>query len=93
MLKKDLIEELVRRFPQFSKKDMGFLVDTFFDALSEGVKTGRIELRGFGIFLSKIRNSRQMQHPRTKKIVKTSPHRSVRFKSSFKVPVEAVKKD
>jgi nucleoid DNA-binding protein len=93
MLKKELVEELVQRFPQFSKKDMDLLVGAFFDALKEGIKAGRVELRGFGVFTSKIRNSRQMQHPKTKKIIKTKPHRSIRFKSSFEVPLEVVEKE
>ena len=29
MLKKELVEELVQRFPQFSKKDMDLLVGAF----------------------------------------------------------------
>ncbi|MCD6320505.1 MAG: integration host factor subunit beta [Candidatus Desulfofervidaceae bacterium] len=93
MLKKDLVAELIKKFPQFSKKDMGLFVDTFFGALKEGIKANRIELRGFGVFTSKVKPSRQMQHPKTKKIVKTSPHRAVRFKSSFEIPLEVLKKD
>ncbi|RLG43100.1 MAG: integration host factor subunit beta [Thermoproteota archaeon] len=92
MLKKDLVVELRKRFPQFSKKDMELFVDVLFEVLKDGVKAGRIELRGFGVFTSKIRASRQMQHPKTKKIVKTTPHRAVKFKPSFEVPLNVLKK-
>jgi len=92
MLKKDLVARLRQRFPQFSKKDMDLFVDVFFEVLKEGVKGGRIELRGFGVFTSKVRPSRQMQHPKTKRVVKTIPHRAIKFKPSFEVSLDALKK-
>lgn len=91
MLKKELIEELKEHFPQFSKKDMESFIDLFFEVLEEGVKSGRVEIRRFGVFTSKIKSSHQLQHPKTKKIIKTKPHRTIRFKPSFKVPLEIIK--
>jgi len=92
MLKKDLVEELRKKFPQFHKKDMEMFIDMLFDVLKQGIKSGRVELRGFGVFTSKIKASRQMQHPKTKRIIKTTPHHGVRFKPSFEVPLDVLGK-
>jgi len=43
MLKKDLVEELRKKFPQFHKKDMEMFIDMLFDVLKQGIKSGRTD--------------------------------------------------
>ncbi|OFV90570.1 MAG: integration host factor subunit beta [Acidobacteria bacterium RBG_16_68_9] len=66
MTKRDLIEELVRRYPRFSRRDAEVMVNAVFDSLADAMRRGaRIEIRGFGSFVVKHRLAREGRNPKT----------------------------
>jgi len=85
MLKRDLVAELASHFPKIPKKDLQLLVNAFFSGLTEGIKSGRVEIRGFGVFTSYLKRPREIRHPISKKILKTTTRRTVHFRPTFKL--------
>ena len=66
MTKRDLIEEVIRRHPRFSHREVEIMVNTVFDDLTEALARGkRIEIRGFGSFSLKQRPAGERRNPKT----------------------------
>ncbi|GIW39615.1 MAG: integration host factor subunit beta [Candidatus Binatia bacterium] len=81
MTRRDLIEEVVRLYPRFSRRDAEVLVKGVFEAMAEALVRGdRIEIRGFGSFFSKHRQRREGRNPRTGKVVFVEAKRVPFFK-------------
>ena len=81
MTKSGLIEEVAKRTPQISKKDMEVVVNTIFDSMIDALREGeRIEIRGFGSFQVKIREAREGRNPKTGEPVHISAKRTPFFK-------------
>ncbi|MBS40840.1 MAG: integration host factor subunit beta [Rhodospirillales bacterium] len=82
MTKSELILLLAEKNPHLFHRDVERIVSTIFDEISEALaRGGRVELRGFGAFSIKNRESRTGRNPRTGESVKVS-RKSVPF---FKV--------
>ena len=65
MTKADLIED-VARATELSRKDSEVIVDTIFDGIVKSLRVGdKIEIRGFGSFRTRHRNSRIGRNPKT----------------------------
>ena len=65
MTKADLIEN-VSQAVELSRKDSEVIVETIFDSIVKGLRTGdKIEIRGFGSFRTRQRNSRVGRNPKT----------------------------
>lgn len=80
MTKADLIAE-VSRNAELSKKDAENIVNVFLDRIVEALKDGeKIELRGFGSFKLRRRNSRIGRNPRTSEAVQVPAKRVPYFK-------------
>jgi len=70
MTKRDLIAEVARRDPRFSRSDAETLVKTLFASLSEALTRGeRIEVRGLGTFEIKQRQAREGRDPRSGAVI------------------------
>ena len=81
MTKRDLIEEVARRYPRFSRREAEVVVNTVFDDLTEALARGeRIELRGFGSFSVKHRPARERRNPRNGAIVSVPANKIPFFK-------------
>ena len=81
MTKRDLIEEIVTIYPQFSRRDAEVMVNAVFDGLSDALRRGeRIEIRGFGSFVVKHREARDGRNPRTGRHVAVAAKRVPFFK-------------
>ncbi|MCZ6718330.1 MAG: integration host factor subunit beta [Gammaproteobacteria bacterium] len=66
MVKRELVEKVVRRYPQFSKKEAEMVVNEVFGCMAEALAKGeRVELRGFGVFEVRQREARNGRNPRT----------------------------
>ncbi len=66
MTKRDLVEKLAERVKNLSQKDAEMIVNTIFESMTEALAGGdRIEIRGFGSFLVKLRRAREGRNPRT----------------------------
>ena len=66
MTKSQLIETVASRIQSVSKKDIEVIVDTIFSCMTESLtRDERIEIRGFGSFVSKVREAREGRNPKT----------------------------
>src|SRR5881296_1039527 len=65
MTKADLIED-VSRVIEMSRKDSEVIVETVFESIVKSLRNGeKIEIRGFGSFRTRQRNSRTGRNPKT----------------------------
>jgi len=79
--KRDLIDELVARYPRFSRRDAEVMVNEVFEGLAESLRRGeRIEIRGFGSFVVRHRQARTGRNPRTGRRVDVDAKRVPFFK-------------
>lgn len=73
MTKSELILKLAERNPHLYQRDVERIVSTVFDEITSALSRGdRVELRGFGAFSVKRRQSRTGRNPRTGEAVQVS---------------------
>ena len=66
MIRSELIQKLADENPHLIQRDVERIVNTIFDEITETMARGdRVELRGFGAFSVKKRDSRVGRNPRT----------------------------
>jgi len=66
MIRSELLASLARDNPELRAEDVELALDTFFDEIAARLAAGgRVELRGFGAFSTRERESRQGRNPRT----------------------------
>ena len=81
MTKSDLVSKVAEHMPHVSKKDTEMIVNSVFQNMAESLKRGdRIEIRGFGSFQVKLRESREGRNPKTGAIVSIPSKRAPFFK-------------
>jgi len=79
--KRDLIDEIVRLYPTYSRRDAEVIVNAVFDSMTDALRQGeRIEIRGFGSFVVKSRRAREGRNPKTGEIVAVAAKRVPFFK-------------
>ena len=82
MTKADLIEE-VARVVEFTRKESEVIVEAIFDAVVRSLKENdKIEIRGFGSFRTRQRQSRIGRNPKTGSRVEVPAKRIPYFKPS-----------
>ncbi|HVS16721.1 MAG TPA: integration host factor subunit beta [Thermoanaerobaculia bacterium] len=80
MTKAELVDEVARN-TQLTKKHAEIIVNTVFESIVDSLKDGeKIELRGFGSFRIRRRNSRVGRNPKTGARVSVPPKRIPYFK-------------
>jgi integration host factor subunit beta len=85
MTKHELIDEVARLYPRYSRRDAEVIVNAVFDGMADALHQGnRIEIRGFGSFVVKSRDARHGRNPKTGRLVAV-PAKQVPF---FKVGKE-----
>ena len=83
IVKSKLLKQLSKNFPNFLKKDLDRLINIILNDIKNTLKRGeRVELRGFGIFSSKIQKSRISRNPKTGEKVNTPQKKTIHFKMS-----------
>lgn len=81
MTKSELIARLAAQNPSLYHRDIERLVNTIFDTITEALVVGdRVELRGFGAFSLRERESRMGRNPRTGEAVSVNAKRMPFFK-------------
>jgi integration host factor subunit beta len=81
MTKRDLIEEVLKQFPRFARRDAEVMVNAVFDSMTAALCRGdRIEIRGFGSFVVKHRQAREGRNPKTGALVAVHAKRVPFFK-------------
>ncbi len=82
MTKSELIAYLAEENPHLYQRDVERIVTTVFDEIALALSQGdRIELRGFGAFSVKHRDSRVGRNPRTGEAVQVGAKRVPYFKT------------
>ena len=72
IVKSKLLKQLSENYPNFLKKDLEKISNTILKEIKETLKRGeRVELRGFGVFSTKIQKARISRNPKTGEKVNT----------------------
>ena len=83
VVKSKLLKQLSDNYPNFLKKDIEKFSNIILDEIKKTLKRGeRVELRGFGIFSTKIQKTRISRNPKTGEKVNTPEKRIIHFKMS-----------
>ncbi len=81
IVKSKLLKQLSDNYPNFSKKDLSKFMDIILKEIKRTLKRGeRVELRGFGVFSSKIQKARISRNPKTAEKVHTPEKKTIHFK-------------
>ncbi len=83
IVKSKLLKQLSHNYPNFLKKDLEKFINIILSEIKKSLKRGdRVELRGFGIFSTKIQKARISRNPRTGEKVNTPEKKTIHFKMS-----------
>ena len=81
MKRSDLILKVAKRHPSLTVGECERIIDSIFSYMKDKLISGhRIELRNFGVFSVKTKQSRIALNPKTRERVFVSEKRSVHFK-------------
>jgi integration host factor subunit beta len=79
--KRELVDEVNKRFPYLSRRDSEIIINAIFDSITSALaEGGRIEIRGFGSFVVKHRRAREGRNPKTGQTVSVAAKRIPFFK-------------
>ncbi len=82
-VKSKLLDQLSKNYPNFLKKDLEKFSKIILNEIKNSLKRGeRVELRGFGMFSSKIQKARISRNPKTGEKVNTPAKKTIHFKMS-----------
>ena len=72
IVKSKLLKQLSKNYPNFLKKDLEKFINIILKEIKVSLKRGeRVELRGFGVFSTKIQRARISRNPKTNKKINT----------------------
>lgn len=81
MIRSELLQTLAKDNPDLRAEEIEQVVDIFFDEITKRLaEGGRVELRGFGAFSTRERESRTGRNPRTGETVSVPAKRVPYFK-------------
>ena len=83
IVKSKLLKQLSKNYPNFFKKDLEKFINIILKEIKISLKRGeRVELRGFGVFSSKVQKARISRNPKTNKKINTPEKKTIHFKMS-----------
>jgi integration host factor subunit beta len=86
MTKADLIEKLAEKAPQLSRRQAELVVNTIFDSIRDSLKRGeKTEIRGFGSFRLRHRQTKEGRNPKTGESVSVPEKRMPFFKAGKEI--------
>ena len=81
IVKSKLLKQLANNYPNFLKKDLEKFTNIILDEIKQALKRGdRVELRGFGIFLTNTQKARISRNPKTGEKINTPEKKTIHFK-------------
>ena len=81
IVKSKLLKKLAESYPNFLKKDLEKFSSIILNEIKLTLKRGeRLELRGFGVFSTKIQKARISRNPKTGEKVNTPKKKTIHFK-------------
>ena len=79
--KSKILKKLKENYPNFLKKDLEKFTEIILNEIKFTLKRGeRVELRGFGVFSTKIQKARISRNPKTGEKVNTPEKKTIHFK-------------
>ena len=83
IVRSKLLKQLSSSYPNFLKKDLEKFTDIILTEIKKSLRRGdRVELRGFGVFSTKIQKARISRNPKTGEKVNTPQKNTINFKMS-----------
>ena len=83
IVKSKLLKQLSKNYPNFLKKDLEKFLNIILKEIKNSLKRAeRVELRGFGVFSTKIQKARISRNPKTNKKIDTPEKKTIHFKMS-----------
>ena len=83
IVKSKLLKQLSENYPNFLKKDLEKFTNIILSEIKQTLKRGeRVELRGFGVFSTRVQKARISRNPKTGEKVHTSKKKTIHFKMS-----------
>jgi integration host factor subunit beta len=83
IVKSKLLKQLSDNYPNFQKKNLEKFTNIILSEIKKSLRRGdRVELRGFGVFYSKIQKARISRNPKTGEKVNTPEKKTIHFKMS-----------
>ena len=81
IVKSKLLKQLSQNYPNFLKKDLEKFTEIILKEIKRTLRRGeRVELRGFGVFSTKIQKARISRNPKTGEKVHTQEKKTINFK-------------
>ena len=81
VVKSKLLKQLSDNYPNFLKKDLEKFSNIILDEIKKTLKRGeRVELRGFGIWSTRIQKARISRNPKTGEKIQTPQKKTIHFK-------------
>ena len=81
MIRSELVQKIASENSDLRLEEVERIVDAFFDSIVDQLAAGgRVELRGFGAFSTRSRESRTGRNPRTGQPVKIKAQKVPKFK-------------
>ncbi len=81
IVKSKLLKQLSDNYPNFLKRDLEKFFNIFISEIKQALKRGdRVELRGFGVWSTKIQKARISRNPRSGEKVQTPQKKTINFK-------------
>ena len=83
IVKSKLLKQLSKNYPNFLKKDLEKFTNIILKEIKISLKRGeRVELRGFGVFFTRIQKARISRNPKTNTKIDTPEKKTIHFKMS-----------
>ena len=83
IVKSKLLKQLKKSYPNFSLSNLSKLVDIILNEIKRALRRGdRVELRGHGVYFTRIQRARISRNPKTGEKVNTPQKRTIHFKMS-----------
>ena len=81
IVKSTLLKQISQNYPNFLKKDLEKFSEIILKEIKLTLKRGeRVELRGFGVFSTRIQKARISRNPKTGEKVNTPKKKTIHFK-------------
>ena len=83
IVKSKLLKQLKTNYPNFLKKDLEKFSSIMLEEIKQTLRRNEwVELRGFGVFSTKIQKARISRNPKTGEKVNTPQKKTIHFKMS-----------
>lgn len=82
MTKSELVEKIMESNGVLNRKDSEMVVNIIFDSMTEALQGGdKVEIRGFGSFTVRERESREARNPKSGEVVRIPAKKTPFFKT------------